>query len=78
MTYIWREAITTSKMEKVKLDAQTAAADAKVKVLLKHNGTEPLRDAINVYYKEASKRAKAENTRTFTSTLEFIQIDICT
>lgn len=66
------ETIIKSKMEKVELDAQIAAADAKIKVLLSHEEAEPYTDAMNEYYEEASK--PVEPTFTETTALEFIQV----
>lgn len=66
------ETIIKSKMEKVELDAEIAAADAKIKVLLSHEEAEPQVDAMNEYYEEASK--PVEPTFTETTALEFIQV----
>ena len=57
-------------MEKVELDAEIAAADAKMKVLLNPNVTEFYGDAMNEYFEETSKQENVEQT----SALEFIQL----
>lgn len=61
-------------MEKVELDAQIAAPDAKIKVLLSHEEAEPYVDAMNEYYEEASK--PVEPTFTETAASEFIQVAV--
>ena len=61
-------------MEKVELDAEIAAADAKMKVLLNPNVTEFYGDAMNEYFEETSKQVNVDQTFTDTSALEFIQL----
>ena len=60
-------------MEKVELDAQIAAADAKMKVLLNPNVMESYGGTINEYFEETSKQEKVDQTWDI-SALEIIQM----
>ena len=68
-----QETLIKSKMEKVELDGEIAAADAKIKVLLNPNVTESDGDAMNEYFEETSKQENVEHTFTDTA-LEFIRL----